>query len=113
MVLLLVFGVSHTQTIEEYHAKLKKAIAIDSNYAEAHNNLGLIYYSKWMLDEAIAEYKKAIAIDSNYAKAHNNLAVAYYYKGQYGLAIRYCDRAIELGDKVDPGVLTTLKPYRK
>ncbi|PIP20824.1 MAG: hypothetical protein COX40_02670 [Candidatus Omnitrophica bacterium CG23_combo_of_CG06-09_8_20_14_all_40_11] len=70
-------------------------------------------YDKGMFNEAIAEYEKAIAINSNDAEAHNNLAVTYYYKGQYDLAIKHCDKAIELGGRVHPGFLEALRPYRK
>ena len=98
---------------DEAIAECKKAIAINPNYAEAHNNLGLAYGDKGMFDEAIAECKKAIAINPNYAKAHNNLAVVYYEQGQYDLAIKHCDKAIELGGKVHPEFLEALKPYRK
>lgn len=78
-----------------------------------HSFKGEVYNSKGMLDEAIAEYKQDIVIDPNSAVAHNNLAVVYYSKGQYGLAIEHCDRAIELGYRVDPRTLEALKPYRK
>jgi len=94
-------------------AKFKKVLALDPNLVKAHVNLGGVYATKGMLDEAIAEYKKALAINPNDAEAHNNLAVAYYYKGEYDLAIEHCDKAIELGYRVHPRLLEALKPYRK
>ena len=66
-----------------------------------------------MLPKAIAAYKKAIAIDFEHADAHYNLALAYYFNGQYGLAIKHCDKAVELGAKVRSKFLKLLKPYRK
>lgn len=44
---------------------------------------------------------------------HNNLAVVYYAKKKYNLAIRHCDRALELGYKVKEEFLKCLEPYRK
>ena len=82
--------------------------------AKAHNNLGGAYYHKGMLDEAITEYKRAIEINPKYAQAHINfnLAITYYYKKEYSLAIKHCDRAIELGWEVSPELLDNLEPYR-
>jgi len=65
-----------------------------------------------MLNEAISEYKKALAINPNSAEAHTNLGAAYYYKGNYKLAIVHCDKAMELGFRVNPKLLELLKPYR-
>ena len=76
-------------------------------------NLGVAYGGKGMCDEEIAEYKKAIEINPNDAITHNNLADAYYRKGEYSLAIKHCDKAIELGYQVDPEFLKALQPYRK
>jgi len=78
----------------------------------AYGNIGLVYYNKGMLDEAIFEYKKALVINPNLAKVHYNLGVAYYYKGNYKLAILHCDKAVKLGLSVNPELLELLKPYR-
>ena len=104
--------------LDEAIAEYKKAIEINPNDAMAHNNLGLaylglVYLDIGMYDKAIAEFKKAIKVSPEYADADNNLAVAYYYKGEYSLAIKHCDRAIDLGYRVDRKLLEDLKPYRK
>ena len=59
------------------------------------------------------EIARALATDPKLAVAHNNIAVAYYYQKQYALAIRHCDKAIELGYQVPPKLLELLKPFRK
>ena len=64
------------------------------------------------LMKAIPQLKKALAINPNYARAHNQLGIAYYYDGQYKLALDHCNRALELGWRVNPKLLELLKPYR-
>lgn len=93
----------------------KKAIELNPEYANAYNNLGLVLYTDYKRkEEGMDLFKKAVAIDPDFADAHNNLAVAYYYyKKQYGLAIKHCDKAIELGYKVHPDFLKLLEPFRK
>ena len=53
----------------------------------AHNNLGVAYGKKGMLDKAITEFKKSIAINSKFMKAHYNLGVIYKDKGMLDKAI--------------------------
>jgi tetratricopeptide (TPR) repeat protein len=90
----------------------KKALTINPNFLKALNNLGAAYTKKGDLDEAISLYKRALAIDPNYVFAHDNLSQIYYYKGNYQLAIIHCNKALELGFKVNPKFLELLKPYR-
>ena len=118
---------------EKAQQEFKKALEVDPFYGKAKVCLELVedalkqrikpetalhifkgadYGLKGMYDETIAEFKRAIEINPNYAEAHNNLAVAYYYKEEYSLAIKHCDRAIELGLRPHPGFLEALKPYR-
>ena len=62
--------------LDEAIAEYRKALQIQPDYAEAHNNLGIALYDKRQLDEAIAEYRKALQIQPDYAMAHNNLGNA-------------------------------------
>ena len=41
-------------------AAYERALVLDPNYAEGHNNLGLIYLAQGKLTEAAAEFKKEI-----------------------------------------------------
>jgi tetratricopeptide (TPR) repeat protein len=50
--------------------------------AQAHNNLGLLYRDKGLLDEAVREFQRALFIDSGYVTAHNNLGVALLGQGR-------------------------------
>ncbi len=68
---------------------------------------------KGMYNEAIAQLKRVIEINSNDAEGQNALVIAYYSKRKYSLAIKHCDRAIELGYSIDSRLLEFLEPYRK
>jgi len=48
--------------VDEAIAECKKAIAIDPNYAEAHNNIAVAYYDKGQYDLAIEYCNKAIEL---------------------------------------------------
>ena len=69
---------------------------LDSKFADAYNNRGLVYDNKGQYDLAFADYNKAIELDPKEAKAYSNRGLAYNLKGQYDIAIADYSKAIEL-----------------
>jgi tetratricopeptide (TPR) repeat protein len=68
---------------------------IDPADAGAHNNLGVLYYQKGLIEEAIAEFARALELDAKMQVAQANLEIAYRDSGHY-------DRRIgELRDQVN------------
>lgn len=65
---------------------LKKAVALNPQFKEAHNNLGYCYRKLGKLDESLAAYDKAIALDSNFAQARE-------YRGETYLSLRQLSKA--------------------
>ncbi len=96
---------------EEAASFYNKILDIDPNNAEVYYNLGVIYADKGNKREALEFFKKAVQLNPNLGAAHNNLAAAYYYNKDYDLAIRHCDRAIQLGYKVNSRLLQLLKQH--
>jgi Tfp pilus assembly protein PilF len=65
---------------------------------EAHNNLGLLYQQKGLLDESVHEFQRATFINPRYGRAHCNLGVTLMRQGKLDLA-----RAeFELAASLDP-----------
>ncbi len=62
--------------------------------ARPHNNLGMVYHKKGMVDEAISEYKKALTINPNLADVHLSLGDIYDEKGRLDKAISEYKRAL-------------------
>jgi tetratricopeptide (TPR) repeat protein len=56
---------------------------IDPSDAGAHNNLGVLYYQKNLIDEAIAEFVRALELDPKMQVAQANLEIAYRNTGHY------------------------------
>jgi Flp pilus assembly protein TadD len=52
------------------------ALEIKSDYAEAHNNLGIALARTGKMIEAIAHFREALWIRPDYKEAYNNLQVA-------------------------------------
>ena len=83
----------------------KDAVEKSPKKARPYNMLGIAYYKKDRLEEAVREYKNAIKLKPDYFDAHNNIGLAYlkqgrveegtrelkaaYAKGHYDLGLRY------------------------
>ncbi|HEX6124484.1 MAG TPA: tetratricopeptide repeat protein [Pyrinomonadaceae bacterium] len=70
-----------------------------SNYAEAHNTIGLLRVELGRYDDAVASYRKALQIRPNTGIVYSNLSVAYSKKADTENAEKHLHRAIEIGDE--------------
>lgn len=78
---------------------LKKAIKSDKKYAEAYNNLGVVFYLKKKYGPAEKNYKKAIALHES-ASFHSNLGTVYMERKRYQEGMAEYEKAYQL----DPSV---------
>ena len=74
----------------------EKTVKTVPQCARAHSNLGLVYFEKGRVDEAIAEYTRAVAIKPDFPQAYDNLGIAYAKKGMFDEAIVEYKKAITL-----------------
>jgi tetratricopeptide (TPR) repeat protein len=79
--------------------RFEKAVKLKKDYAEAINNVGVIYYQQKNYSKAISQYKKAVAI-RDAASFHSNLGAAYFDQKDYKTATTEYLRALQL----DPDV---------
>ena len=75
---------------------LEKAIEIDPNYVNVHNNLGLTFKELGEPQKAISCYEKAIQIDPNYVNAHNNLGIKFMELEEHQKAISCYEKVIQI-----------------
>lgn len=78
----------------------EKSIKIDKTYADARNNLGVVYYMQKRYSKAIKNYRQAVALRES-ASFHANLGAAYFSNKDVPRAVAEYARALEL----DPDVL--------
>jgi len=73
-----------------------KTVLTAPRCARAHNNLGLEYELKGMIDQAVAQYQLALAIMPGYGSPYNNLGLIYYSRGEIDRAVALFQKAISL-----------------
>lgn len=74
---------------------IKKAIALNPSFSEAHFNLGKAYKEIGDNNSAIKSFQNAVAINPKYYEAHNNLGIIWSETGNNSAAITSFSKAIE------------------
>lgn len=75
---------------------LKQSLRVDSLYARAHYNLGLVYHKENRMKESIDEYTRAIAIRPYYYNPVYNLGLLYYDIADYERALVWFQKAVSI-----------------
>ena len=99
--------------VDEAIRSLQKAIVYNSKHLQAYATLANAYLRKGLIKESIITNLKILKLEPNFAVAHNNLAIAYLENKEYDIAVKHCDKAIELGYKVAPEILKEIEIHRQ
>jgi Flp pilus assembly protein TadD len=79
----------------------QKAVALDPDYLQVYNDLGVIYEMKGQLDDAEKFYQAALKIKSDFMPAHTNLALLYEKKNDIKKATHHWKKRYLKGKKGD------------
>lgn len=96
----------HLARYDEAERDFVNALKRNKKYAEAMNNLGVVYYLQQKYGKAQKAYKKAIDTAPTSAAFHSNLGRAYFADKKYDLAGTEYSRALE----IDPDIFTRESP---
>jgi Tfp pilus assembly protein PilF len=86
-----------------------QALRITPRSPDVYYNRGLAYYYKQDYEQAIADYSQALLLNPRYSNAYHNRAIAYYMKKDYQKALEDIERMQQMGFKIDPKFLNTLR----
>jgi tetratricopeptide (TPR) repeat protein len=78
----------------------RELVRRDPNFAEAHNNLGLVLLQSGDIRGAQAEFIEAVRLKPRYAEAHYNLALALYQDGKEEESRAEFDKAFEMAPEL-------------
>jgi serine/threonine protein kinase/tetratricopeptide (TPR) repeat protein len=77
---------------KEFH----RALALNPNYATAHQWHGYALWRTGHIEESIAEHRRALELDPLSLPVNRNLGLAYYLARQYDLAIEQLRKTLEM-----------------
>jgi len=75
---------------------LQKALQIDPNFVQAHNNLGASYIQLNQYESAITEFHRAIELDPKIQETYRNLGLGLFLLGRYPEAEIAARQALQL-----------------
>src|SRR5712692_696436 len=75
---------------------ITRAVALKPEFAEAHNDLGVVLGAQGRFGEAVACFEQAVALKPDYAEALNNLGNVFRELGRLGEAVAQYERALAL-----------------
>ena len=84
------------QRFHEAGKNFERAIKNDREYADAYNNLGVIYYLQKKHGKAIKQYEKAIKLRQDAPSYFSNLGAAYFSKKEFEKAVAAYNEAMRL-----------------
>jgi len=85
-----------TNQFDKSVADYNKIIQLNPNYAEAYNNMGIVWWEKGDYDKAIVDCNKAIQLNPNLTEAYSNRGITWWKKGDYDKALADFNKAIQL-----------------
>jgi hypothetical protein len=88
------------QRYREAKKAFEQSIKFNRQFADAYNNLGVVFYEERKYGPAVKQYRKAIAIDGNSASFYSNLGAALFSKKEFEPAVLAYQKAME----IDPDV---------
>ena len=91
---------------KESESKLKKAISLNPEYANAYYNLAVLFIGQGNLEKAELELKKAIKLKSDFAIAHYNLGFILKDQGRLKEAESYTQKALEVDPQLTDAYLS-------
>jgi tetratricopeptide (TPR) repeat protein len=81
--------------LEEAEADFRQALALDPQFADAHNNLGHVLRRKGYHEAAEQCFRTALSHQPNHGNANLNLGAMLFEQGHVELAIRHLERGLE------------------
>lgn len=92
-------GLERSSHFDEAKRAFERAVKFKKDYAEAINNLGVVYYQQTQYRKAIAQYKRALSIRDS-ASFHSNLGSVYFAQKLIPLAMQEYLAALRLDPEV-------------
>ena len=82
--------------VTEAMPHFERALQLNPDYADAHNNLGIALTAQGKVTEAVPHFERALQLKPDSAEAHNNLGLALVKQGKWHEAIPQYERALQL-----------------
>ncbi len=90
---------------EETIAVVRRGLAVDPDYGDLYNVLGVCFLGLGRYDEAIAAHERYVQLAPNEPNAHDSLGMSYQQSGKYERAMAEYNAALALDPEFEPAII--------
>jgi tetratricopeptide (TPR) repeat protein len=90
---------------QETLAVVRRALAVDPDYPDLYNVLGVCYLGLERYDEAIAAHQRYVQLAPEEPNAHDSLGMSYQQSGSYGQALAEYNAALAEDPEFEPAII--------
>jgi len=90
---------------EETIAVVRRGLAVDPDYGDLYNVLGVCFLGLGRYDEAIAAHERYVQLAPNEPNAHDSLGMSFQQSGKYERAMAEYNAALALDPEFEPAII--------
>lgn len=90
---------------EETIAVVRRGLAVDPDYGDLYNVLGVCFLGLGRYDEAIAAHQRYVQLAPNEPNAHDSLGMSFQQSGAYERAMAEYNAALALDPEFEPAII--------
>lgn len=90
---------------EETIAVVRRGLAVDPDYGDLYNVLGVCFLGLGRYDEAIAAHQRYVQLAPNEPNAHDSLGMSFQQSGKYDRAMAEYSAALSLDPEFEPAII--------
>jgi tetratricopeptide (TPR) repeat protein len=90
---------------QETIAILQRGLAVDPEYGDFYNVLGVCFLGLGRYDEAIAAHQRYVQLAPSEPNAHDSLGMSYQQSGRYERAVAEYNGALSLDPEFEPAII--------
>ena len=90
---------------EETVAVVRRGLAVDPDYGDLYNVLGICFLGLGRYDEAIAAHQRYVQLAPNLPNAHDSLGMSFQQSGAYERAMAEYNAALALDPEFEPAII--------
>jgi tetratricopeptide (TPR) repeat protein len=90
---------------QETIAVIQRGLAVDPDYGDFYNVLGVCFLGLGRYDEAIAAHQRYVQLAPNEPNAHDSLGMSFQQSGKYERAVAEYNAALSLDPEFEPAII--------
>jgi tetratricopeptide (TPR) repeat protein len=90
---------------QETISVIQQALAVDPDYGDLYNVLGVCFLSLGRYDEAIAAHRRYVQLAPDEPNAHDSLGMSFEQSGSYENAVAEYNAALSLDPEFEPAII--------